>query len=804
MLPIMILQHFSERDMMTNNCNKVSSDYRNYNHNHHHAINESISSCLNDGSKIDVATETKPGLFIVQNATTNSLFSKSYHLSMNNTATCRLSSDATTNLTSAESLNETFEAVLESLRRSLKKHRPRNTSFERTLLTQGFSIAVKKFNPLHAYKKLSLKRFKDERNFVEQKLNTFIRISDLGLGRKFIKVSDLKCCNYFYQLHIIHECRLMGLQRPKKKPLHEYYNDDDAELEALARVVDPLAPRPEGSIICPARGDHASVSTSLPRSIDSALHKYGTSQPRMVAAVVLDHSARPAYSLTYGKLLNRATKVAHMLLTKLIPGVVGKEKVQLCKSGDRVALVYPNTEPLSFLVAFYGCILAGIIPVPVEVPLTKRDAGIQQLGFLLGSCGVKVALTSDACYKGLPKRSSNNQSYPNSNVSLLPGSEIIDFKGWPRLVWLTTEHLNKPPRDWSVPPRVTDDSVAYIEYTTDKEGSVKGVCITRQALLSHCRSLTIAMNYSESDTLVSVLDFKREAGLWHSILASVFSAKTALVKSRDLHWGLLATRDHKEINLSSLRSILVADGANPWSLSSCDQFASVFQSRGLKPDAVCPCAGSSETGTVSLRRPYTEGSVHNSGRGVLSMSALSHSVVRVDQENSLTSLTLQDAGQVITGGVVVVVKLSGPPRLCMTDEVGEICLYAHSTGSAYWGLDGLSANIFKVEPLGNDDKPLGPVPYVRSGLLGFLGPNGLIFVVGNRNSQMYVSGRQHGADDLIATALAVEPMKFIYRGRIAVFSVNVLRDERICIIAEQKPGVSEEDSFSVMYFITFL
>ncbi|VDN87045.1 unnamed protein product [Brugia pahangi] len=234
MLPIMILQHFSERNMMTNNCNKVSNDYRNYNHNHHHAINESISSCLNDGSKIDVATETKPGLFIVQNATTNSLFSKSYHLSMNNTATCRLSSDATTNLTSAESLNETFEAVLESLRRSLKKHRPRNTSFERTLLTQGFSVAVKKFNPLHAYKKLSLKRFKDERNFVEQKLNTFIRISDLGLGRKFIKVSDLKCCNYFYQLHIIHECRLMGLQRPKKKPLHEYYNDDDAELEGYS------------------------------------------------------------------------------------------------------------------------------------------------------------------------------------------------------------------------------------------------------------------------------------------------------------------------------------------------------------------------------------------------------------------------------------------------------------------------------------------------------------------------------------------------------------------------------------------
>lgn len=74
------------------------------------------------------------------------------------------------------------------------------------------------------------------------------------------------------------------------------------------------------------------------------------------------------------------------------------------------------------------------------------------------------------------------------------------------------------------------------------------------------------------------------------------------MKSRDLHWGLLATRDHKDINLSSLRSVLVADGANPWSLSSCDQFTAAFQSKGLRPDALCPCAGSSETGTISLRR----------------------------------------------------------------------------------------------------------------------------------------------------------------------------------------------------------
>lgn len=94
-----------------------------------------------------------------------------------------------------------------------------------------------------------------------------------------------------------------------------------------------------------------------------------------------------------------------------------------------------------------------------------------------------------------------------------------------------------------------------------------------------------------------------------------------------------------------------------------------------------------------------------------------------------------------------------------------------------------------------------------------------------------VSGRRHNADDLVATALAVEPVKTVYRGRwgfpfeygennvvltfilmredinlkcmcvfcrIAVFSVTVFYDERIVIVAEQRPDASEEDSFQWM------
>jgi hypothetical protein len=101
-----------------------------------------------------------------------------------------------------------------------------------------------------------------------------------------------------------------------------------------------------------------------------------------------------------------------------------------------------------------------------------------------------VALTSDSCYKGLPK----NTQTPGGGGGA-GGQDVVDFRGWPKLLWMITEHLSKPPKDWSPPPRLTDDSIAYIEYSTDKEGSVKGVTISRQSVLSHCRALTMAMDY---------------------------------------------------------------------------------------------------------------------------------------------------------------------------------------------------------------------------------------------------------------------------------------------------------------------
>uniref|UniRef100_A0A8C9V4R7 Disco-interacting protein 2 homolog Bb n=1 Tax=Scleropages formosus TaxID=113540 RepID=A0A8C9V4R7_SCLFO len=598
---------------------------------------------------------------------------------------------------------------------------------------------------------------------------------------------------------------LNTLKRPKRPPLREFFMDDSEEIVEVPQP-DPNTPKPEGRQIIPVKGEPLGVVSNWPPALQAALARWGATQAKSPALTTLDITGKPLYTLTYGKLWTRSVKLAYTLLNKL-----GTKAEPVLKPGDRVALVYPNSDPGMFWVAFYGCLLAEVIPVPIEVPLSRKDAGSQQIGFLLGSCGVGLALTSEVCLKGLPKT---------------PNGEILQFKGWPRLKWVVTDskYLTKPSKDWQPHIPTANNDIAYIEYKASKEGTVMGVAVSKVAMLTHCQALTQACNYSEGETLVNVLDFKKDMGLWHGVLTSVMNrihtvsvpyavmkacpmswvqrvhlhkARVALVKCRDLHWAMMAHREQRDVSLASLRMLIVADGANPWSVSSCDAFLNVFQIHGLKPEVICPCATSPEAMTVAIRRPGVPGAPLPA-RAILSMAGLSHGVIRVNTEDKNSALTVQDVGHVMPGALMCIVKPDGPPQLCKTDEIGEIVVNSRAGGTMYYGLPGVTKNTFEVIPVNSSGAPIGEIPFVRSGLLGFVGPGSLVFVVGKIEGLLMVSGRRHNADDLVATALAVEPVKTVYRGRIAVFSVTVFYDERIVIVAEQRPEASEEDSFQWM------
>uniref|UniRef100_A0A8D2NJ90 Disco interacting B n=1 Tax=Zonotrichia albicollis TaxID=44394 RepID=A0A8D2NJ90_ZONAL len=550
---------------------------------------------------------------------------------------------------------------------------------------------------------------------------------------------------------------LNTLKRPKRPPLKEFFVDDFEEIvEGNIPQPDPNQPKPEGRQMTPVKGEPLGVVCNWPPALEAALQRWGTTQAKCPCLTALDVTGKPVYTLTYGKLWSRSLKLAYTLLNKL-----GTKNEPVLKPGDRVALVYPNNDPVMFMVAFYGCLLAEVIPVPIEVPLTRKDAGGQQIGFLLGSCGIALALTTEVCLKGLPKTQNG---------------EIVQFKGWPRLKWVVTDskYLSKSPKDWQPNISAAGTEPAYIEYKTSKEGSVMGVTVSRVAMLAHCQALSQACNYSEGETIVNVLDFKKDAGLWHGILTNVMnklhtiSVPYSVMKTCPLSW---VQRVHLGFAMGR------------------DTEHTSFCCSGCLTECICSFCVLPRPGVPGAPLP---------GRAILSMNGLSFGVIRVNTEDKNSALTVQDVGHVMPGGMMCIVKPDGPPQLCKTDEIGEICVSSRAGGMMYYGLAGVTKNTFEVIPVNSSGSPVGEVPFVRSGLLGFVGPGSLVFVVGKMDGLLTVSGRRHNADDIVATGLAVESIKTVYRGRIAVFSVSVFYDERIVVVAEQRPDASEEDSFQWM------
>lgn len=93
---------------------------------------------------------------------------------------------------------------------------------------------------------------------------------------------------------------LNTLKRPKRRPLPEFYEDDDIELELAANPKDPNAPKPEGGPMTPALGDQLIIPSGLPRSLEAAVQRYGSSNYKAPAATVLDPNGKMFTTLTYG------------------------------------------------------------------------------------------------------------------------------------------------------------------------------------------------------------------------------------------------------------------------------------------------------------------------------------------------------------------------------------------------------------------------------------------------------------------------------------------------------------------------
>ena len=194
--------------------------------------------------------------------------------------------------------------------------------------------------------------------------------------------------------------------------------------------------------------------------------------------------------LPYEQLREEALGLAHRLLG------LGVER------GARVALA-AETDP-DFLRFFFACQYAGLVPVPLPVPITlgSHKAYVSQLKTMLASCRPSIAAA------------------PGSILPLMneaaDGLELA-FTGSPE------SFLALPEKKGALKP-LQHSELAYLQYTSGSTRFPRGVMISQETLLHNLRGIIQhGLKIRRGDRCLSWLPFYHDMGLVGQVLGSVAS-----------------------------------------------------------------------------------------------------------------------------------------------------------------------------------------------------------------------------------------------------------------------------------------
>ncbi len=247
-------------------------------------------------------------------------------------------------------------------------------------------------------------------------------------------------------------------------------------------------------------------------------------QPGKRLFTFLDDHGKEVATLTYAETYARAASIAEGLLPSAgaqMSKRKGKAAAALQK-GDRVLLVF--LPSLDFIVAFLGCIMAGVIPVPVFPPDPRRlKKDLYMFASIQASSGAKVALTH-AAYNHLKK------------VGELASFFKRDGNGaaWPEaLVWVAIEAWG-PSSAPPVHPHVLEmdaQAPCFLQFTSGSTSAPKGVEISHGNLAHNLQIIAQELGTGPDTVEVSWLPQYHDMGLIGSYLGLLYCGGTGYYTS---------------------------------------------------------------------------------------------------------------------------------------------------------------------------------------------------------------------------------------------------------------------------------
>ncbi|MGD1920337.1 MAG: fatty acyl-AMP ligase [Pleurocapsa sp.] len=495
---------------------------------------------------------------------------------------------------------------------------------------------------------------------------------------------------------------------------------------------------------------------SQPNSnIVEILQQRAISQPNKIAYIFLKDGENQEIRLTYQELESKAKAIALEL----------QQRVSI---GSRALLVYPYNAGLEFIVAFFGCLYAGVVAVPCHPPQNRLTTIEVQSRFT--SAVAEVVLTESSLFNKL-----------QTQLSQLTKN----------LQCLNTKKINNVPNNYTA-VKINPDSLAFLQYTSGSTGEPKGVMITHRCLLQNQEMLRLAFGHTAESIGVSWLPLFHDMGVIGHVIQPIYLGICCVMMSPisfvqkpvrwlqaiskyqattsgapnfayDLLCDRITDKQMEELDLSTWK--VAFSGAEPVQEATLSRFSDNFAGCGFKRSSFYPCYGMAEatlmiTGGDKAKFP-----------NILQVDKIALEEGKaVEVKQSAT--TVVSAGYPWLDGKMAIVN---PESLieCQDNEIGEIWFSGSSVGKGYWQLPEKTLQTFQANLNGNN--------YLRTGDLGFI-HGGELYLTGRMKDVLVFWGLNYYPQYLEQT---VEQCHAGLKNNCgAAFSVEVEGKARLVIVQE--------------------
>src|SRR6204780_3054635 len=508
-------------------------------------------------------------------------------------------------------------------------------------------------------------------------------------------------------------------------------------------------------------------------SILDHLDRLAEEHPDKLLSVYLDVNGDPVESYTYASFLHRTQVIAGHLL-----------KQGRFAAGDRLLLAYP--PGLEMICAFFGCVRAGLIPVPVYPPSSRGfQSALYKMVHIAKDCQASGILTSADYHASL------KTNLTRSGVS----SSGVDVDYISGLAWIATEEFVDTISDELF---VDTSKILFLQYTSGSTMEPKGVMVTHENILQTCPLVIDHLNpvvvswlpqYHDMGLIgcslypalrggttygFASMDFIQRPILWFDTITTYRATATAapnFAYDYCLRAGRLSKESLEGCDLSSLRVMMCA--AEPVKADTFTRFLEKFEPYGLKAESFYAAFGLAEnTLAVSL-----------GGRNIVAVNKRALTLGKARMINEVSEIGA--ATQIVSCGIPLAgidVKIVDAEQHVALKPgfVGEIWIAGSGKCLGYWNNPELTLKQFRARLV--DDSPYDD-GHLRTGDMGFF-HNGELFVCGRIKDMIILRGQNYYPQDI---ENVMEKASGLIRTHcVAAFQINEDSEPARAIVAELK------------------